>query len=88
MRLFNGPKPEVLLIHMPTQMEVRLVAEEKTVQKLRVFLYVLAYRRAKFVAFGLVGLSLHLNNLHFVGKPFQITVDNLVQRSPGNTHLL
>lgn len=66
--LFNGPKPGVLLIHMPTQMEVRLIAEEKTVQKLRVFLYMLAYRLAKLVAFSLVGLSSHLNNLYFVGK--------------------
>lgn len=73
---------------MPTQMEVCLVAEEKTVQKLRVVLNTLAYRQAKLIAFCFVGLSLRLKNMHFVGKQFQITVDNSTHISPGNTHLL
>ena len=54
MRLFIGPKPEVLLIHMPTQMEVRLVAEEKDVQKLRVILNTLTNGLAKLKAFSLL----------------------------------
>lgn len=69
-------------------MEVRLIAKENAVQKLRVILNTLTYHLAKLIAFSLVGLSLGLKNLQLVGKQLQITVDNLVHRSLGNTHLL
>ena len=70
-----GPKPEVLLIHMATQMEVtNAAAEEKAVQKLWVIPNTVAYHLSKLVLLGLVGLRLRLKNLLFVGKQFQITV--------------
>ena len=76
MKLFIDLKPEVLFISMPTQMQVRLVADEKTVQKLRTLKVGLndtrVYCLVKLLAFGLVGFSLRFKSMHFEGKRFQI----------------
>lgn len=66
MRLFSGPKHEVLLIHMPTLMEMGLVAKEKNVQKFRIVLDVFVYPLARILASGLVFLGLRLKTLHNV----------------------
>ena len=66
--LLSSPKPKVLPINVATQMEVPFITEEETVQKLRLILYTLTYFLAKLITFSLVGLSLRLENLHFVGK--------------------
>lgn len=86
--MFTGTKPGVLLIHMATQMEMRLITVEKTFHKLRVVLNTLAYRLAKLAAFDPVFLNLPLNYLHLVEKQFQISVDNSAHRSSVNIHLL
>lgn len=51
MRLFIGPKSEVLLIHMPTEMEMRLVAERKAVQSSMATLNTLTKGLAKLKVF-------------------------------------
>lgn len=60
---FTGPIPTVLLIHIPTQMEVRLVTEEKTVQEMSYSQYG-HLLLVKLVVFCFANLSLCLKNQH------------------------
>ena len=68
MGLLSSPKPKILPISMATYMEARFTTEEETVQKFRVILLRSLIFLAKLITFCLVGLSLRLENLHFVGK--------------------
>lgn len=42
MKLFSGPECQVMLIHMPAQIDMGLVTEEKKFQKFRIILNTLS----------------------------------------------
>ena len=88
MRLCCGPKPHVLHVNMPTQVEMCLATDEKNVQKTGVVLNPFADTLAKFTALVLVGLALSLKNLHFVWKQFLVAMIDSHHRTPGNPHFL
>ena len=74
MRLCCGPKPHVLHVNMPTQVEMCLVTEEKkeqNVQETWVVFDLFADTLAKFIALILAGLALGLKNLHFVSGRYE-----------------
>ena len=68
MRLLRWPKPHVLPAHMPTQMKMSFVTKQNEAKITWVVLNSFTDGLTKFAPFFLIGISLFLENLHFIWK--------------------
>ena len=66
MRLLRCPKSHVLLVDMPTQMKMGFVTKQNQTKITWVVLNLFTDGLTKFTPFFLIGISLFLENLHFV----------------------
>ena len=67
-RLLRCPKPHTLPVDMPTQMKMSFVTKQNQAKITWVILNFFTDGLSKLAPFFLTGISLFLENLHFVWK--------------------
>ena len=70
MRLLRCPKPHTLPVDMPTQMKMSFVTKQNQAKFTWVILNFFTDGLSKLAPYFLIGISLFLENLHFVWEQF------------------